>query len=127
MHRRDDSQYDSTRHATTDAAERNERTSTQENIAERVHRNYDTEVATDFTESLREKEKDSGEFQNLYGWLAVVLSLISFFIAPLFFAIAGIILGIIARNRDATILGYSAIAIAIVSLVVQLFIMPFVQ
>ena len=62
---------------------------------------------------------------NMMGWIGIVLSVLSFFMIPILFAGAGIILGIIARMREANTLGYTAIAVGIVSLVVRLFFVPF--
>lgn len=126
MHRRDEEKHDPFYRTTNETNEQNNMT---ESIAERVHRNYDEEVATEITEPILNKDTnaDSEQSNQLFGWIAVALSIISFFIAPLFFAIAGIILGVIARNRHSTLLGYSAIVLGIISIIVQLFVMPFVQ
>src|SRR5699024_12275671 len=47
--------------------------------------------------------------KNVFGWVALALGLIAFFIAPYLFGIAGIILGFFARAQGATLLGNSAI------------------
>jgi len=66
------------------------------------------------------------EVSNAYGWIAIALSAISFFLIPILFAAAGIILGFIARNREAPVLGNTAIVLGILSIIVRLFILPLI-
>lgn len=91
---------------------------------ERRDRTFLEETASEFTQPVREENRVD-EIQHAYGWIALALSIISFFFLPVLFAIAGIIVGIIARNRQSILLGYSAIVLGIISLIVQLFILPF--
>ncbi|MEI3606830.1 hypothetical protein SPD48_14090 [Pseudogracilibacillus sp. SE30717A] len=74
----------------------------------------------------RDNEDRHEEVQNMYGWIAIALSAISFFIIPILFAGAGIIVGFIARNREAPILGNTAIVIGVLSILVRLFILPLI-
>lgn len=91
---------------------------------------YKEETATEFTEdTIRDgpdRDRDRDEVNNVYGWIAIALSAISFFLIPILFAGAGIILGFIARNREAQILGNTAIVIGILSIIIRLFIMPLI-
>jgi len=91
---------------------------------DRNRRTFLEETASEFTEPVRNVERED-DVQHAYGWIALALSIISFFFLPVLFAIAGVILGIVARNRQSYILGYSAIVLGIISLIVQLFIMPY--
>lgn len=91
---------------------------------DRNRRKFLEETASEFTEPVRNVERED-DVQHAYGWIALALSIISFFFLPVLFAIAGVILGIVARNRQSYILGYSAIVLGIISLIVQLFIMPY--
>ncbi|MBD7935838.1 MULTISPECIES: DUF308 domain-containing protein [Cytobacillus] len=59
------------------------------------------------------------------GITALVLSILSLFIMPIFLGAAGIVLGIIANSKGARGFGTWAIGIGIVSLLVGIFIMPF--
>jgi len=74
---------------------------------------------------LNTRNDDHFATGSIMGWIGIALSVLSFFMIPILFAGAGIILGIIARMREANTLGYTAIAVGIVSLVVRLFITPF--
>lgn len=94
--------------------------------------NYDEEFASeavkedDIQDELMniEDRTDDPDLKNVYGWIGVALTLISFFIAPLIFAIVGIILGFVARRGNARILGNFAIGIGVVSILVRLFLLP---
>lgn len=72
------------------------------------------------------QEHNDQDVKNVYGWIAIALSVVSFFFVPILFAGAGVILGFIARNKDATILGNTAITIGVVSVLIRLFIMPLI-
>ncbi|MDY0408455.1 DUF4190 domain-containing protein [Virgibacillus soli] len=75
----------------------------------------------------RESRVDDGTNVNQsVGWVALALSIISFFWLPVIMGAAGIIVGIVARNRHAETLGNIAIGAGIVSIVLSLFIRPFV-
>lgn len=80
----------------------------------------------DFHLSLHGEEKDDPELKSVFGWIALFISFFSFIFAPYAFAIAGIILGFIARTRDAVLLGNTAIVVGILSIIVRLVIMPFI-
>lgn len=73
---------------------------------------------TIFTE--RSNEDDSlNIMESVYGWIAVVLSVLSFFIAPYVFAGAAIILGFFARTRERVMLGNIAIVVGIISIITR--------
>lgn len=74
----------------------------------------------------RSRDHDDPDVKNVYGWVAVALSVISFFFIPLLFAGAGIILGFVARTREAPILGNTAIVIGVLSIIIRLFILPLI-
>jgi hypothetical protein len=59
------------------------------------------------------------------GITALVVSIISLFMMPVFLGIVGIVLGFIARGRGARSLGSWAIGVGALSIVVGIFIMPF--
>jgi len=59
------------------------------------------------------------------GWAALIISILSLFVAPILFGAVGIVLGFIARRRGATGLGSWAIGIGAISIIVGMFILPF--
>lgn len=59
------------------------------------------------------------------GFAALILSILSLFVAPILFGAVGIVLGFIARRRGATRLGSWAIGIGAISIIVGMFILPF--
>lgn len=98
-----------------------------------------TEVAGEITpEEINQSRHSQDQRKEMYndeadldrhtwlGWLAVVLSVLAFFWMPLILGTAGIVLGIIARNRDLNVLGTTAIIVGLVVVVLRLFILPMV-
>lgn len=73
--------------------------------------------------TLQNKDAVTG---NGIGWLALALSIISLFVWPVILGAAGIIVGFIARRRGAEGLGAWAIGIGVVSIIIGIFIVPFV-
>lgn len=71
----------------------------------------DEETAEELTaddineESDPDDETQSGVTKSAVGWIAVILAAISFFIMPVIFGGAGVIVGFFARSRDAKTLG----------------------
>lgn len=59
------------------------------------------------------------------GFAALIVSILSLFVAPILFGAVGIVLGFIARRRGATGLGSWAIGIGAISIIVGMFILPF--
>ena len=72
------------------------------------------------------EESDDMDIKSVYGWSAIALSVLSFFIVPFLFAVLGIIVGFVARYNRALILGNTAIAIGALSIIVRLFILPLI-
>lgn len=87
------------------------------------------ETSTEFDPDLvadPEHVDDSNNLTGLVvGWLAIISSLIAFFLLPLFFAALGVIGGVIANLKDNASLGYTAITLAILAFIVRFFISPF--
>ncbi|KGX88896.1 DUF4190 domain-containing protein [Pontibacillus litoralis] len=75
--------------------------------------------------SERETSMES-DVQTGFGWVALVVSIVSFFVLPVVMGAAGIILGFISKRRGADTLGNVAIFVGIVSIVLSLFFAPFV-
>lgn len=59
------------------------------------------------------------------GFAALILSILSLFVAPVLFGAVGIVLGFVARRRGATGLGSWAIGIGAISIILGMFILPF--
>lgn len=73
------------------------------------------------------KDDDIGaQARSVPGWIALALSILSFFIMPIILGGAGIIVGFIARNRDSEWLGNTAIVAGAISILIALFVRPFV-
>lgn len=74
----------------------------------------------------REDEVDTGnQIGNIPGWIGLALAVLSFFMMPIIFGAAAIIIGFVARGRDATWLGNTSIALGVISIVVRLLLIPF--
>ena len=93
----------------------------------------DEEVAAELTEPAIENSKQMNPNReertnaiSSYGWIALALSVLSFFIMPILLGAAGIVLGFVARTRNAVLLGNTAIIIGATSIIIRLFIIPFV-
>ncbi|MBP3039649.1 DUF4190 domain-containing protein [Bacillaceae bacterium Marseille-Q3522] len=61
----------------------------------------------------------------VWGFCALAVSIISLFIMPVFLGIVGVILGFVARRRNASALGSWAIGIGVVAIILGIFVMPF--
>ncbi len=92
----------------------------------------DEEVASEITMDDRNDDRDFDRdnddlninAHSVTGWIGLALSIISFFMFPIVFGIVGIVLGFIARARDAQWLGNTAIAVGVISIILRLFIRP---
>lgn len=93
-------------------------------IDEVSERTFLEETSAEFTHPIEEDERQD-EVHHVYGWIGLALSIISFFFIPFLFSVAGIIVGIIARNRQSLALGYSAIIVGALSFIINLFMIPF--
>lgn len=87
-----------------------------------------TEITADDNQDTDQRSVDEETFQanSVMGWIALILSIASYFMMPVILGSAGIIVGFIARNRGAQTLGNTAIIAGIVSILITLFILPFV-
>ncbi|MBU5265909.1 YybS family protein [Virgibacillus proomii] len=88
----------------------------------------DEEFATEMTTDDYEPEvtDDEVDANTTFGWIGIALSIISFFVWPVIFGVAGIVLGFMSRGRGADALGNIAIAAGVISILIALFILPFV-
>jgi len=88
----------------------------------------DEEFSTEFTAndaiSSYEEDDETDESNNMIGWVAVALSILSLFMMPVLFGGAGIVVGFISRNRNAEWLGNTAIIVGVISILISLFFLP---
>lgn len=90
-----------------------------EEIAEEI-------TADDYDGPLSMEDDDATEVNSVYGWIGIALSVISFFMMPVILGAAGIILGFVSRSRGADALGNTAIAAGAISILITLFVIPFI-
>ena len=88
-------------------------------------RRLDEEIATEFNVE-EDTSRHQVEVSHAYGWVALVLSILSFFMFPIFLGAAGIVVGFMARNRHSEWLGNIAIAAGIISIILSFFLIPYV-
>lgn len=84
-------------------------------------------TADDVANQVADETEDRADQDatGMFGWLALALSVLAFFWMPIVLGAAGIILGIVARNRNAETLGNIAIAAGAIAIIARLFIAPF--
>lgn len=94
--------------------------------------NRDEETAQELTaddyHSRAEHKKetfDGAHVNKTVGWVALILSVASFFFMPIILGGAGIIAGFIAKSRDADTLGNTAIIAGAASIIITLFVLPY--
>lgn len=94
----------------------------------RLDKNYEEETAAEpvYEPNIESDRQNDQDLTSVFGWVAVALSALSFFMAPVLFAVAGIVVGFIARQRAAPVLGASAIGLAVISLIARFFIIPMI-
>lgn len=83
---------------------------------------------TNFDDQIEEAEQETqmqAEVNMTYGWIGLVLAVVSFFVWPLVMGVAGIVFGIISKTKGADTLGNAAITVSVISLLVSLFFVPF--
>lgn len=101
------------------------------NPTPRVRPDRDEEVARELSQLEMERYDDiedtKDQASSVPGWIAIVLSILSFFMMPIILGGAGIIVGFIARNRDSEWLGNTAIAAGVISILITLFVRPYVS
>ncbi|WP_170158442.1 hypothetical protein [Aquisalibacillus elongatus] len=97
---------------------------------------YDTEFSSETAtfnpneldkDKIKKEEKESRYEEHVdagWGWIALVVSLLSFFVWTLLFAVVGAIMGIYAKRRGADTLGNIAIGLALLAVAVRLFVFP---
>ncbi|WP_077621488.1 DUF4190 domain-containing protein [Sediminibacillus massiliensis] len=86
-------------------------------------------AANDFRKPMNTAEQETSmksEAKTGFGWVAVILAALSFFMMPVVLGAAAIIFGFISRNRGADTLGNTAIIAGAISIVLALFVAPFV-
>ncbi|TFB24820.1 DUF4190 domain-containing protein [Filobacillus milosensis] len=78
-------------------------------------------------DKIRKEEKETRFEEHVdagWGWIALVVSLLSFFVWTLLFAVVGAVMGIYAKRRGADTLGNIAIGLALLAVALRLFVFP---
>lgn len=101
---------------------------------------FEEEAATEITPIVRQEgNRDNKQVQHTeemqaqeegsatLGWTALILSIVSLFFLPVLTASVGIVTGFFAYRSGTRTLGIWAIAIGIFSIVISLFLVPFVR
>ena len=83
-------------------------------------------TADDYDGPLNVEDDNDTDVNSVYGWIGIALSVVSFFMMPVILGAAGIILGFISRSRGADALGNTAIVAGAISILISLFVIPFV-
>ncbi|PKR79005.1 hypothetical protein CEY16_04450 [Halalkalibacillus sediminis] len=81
------------------------------------------------SDKLRKEEKETRMEQHVdagWGWIALVMSLLAFFVWTFLFGVVGAIIGVYAKRRGANTLGNLAIGFALVAIAVRLFVYPLI-
>ncbi|WP_010531009.1 hypothetical protein [Lentibacillus jeotgali] len=97
-----------------------------DDIQSRRDEEYASEMTADDIDEPADSDEDGTEVNSAFGWIALALSIISYFMMPIILGGAGIILGFISRNRGADTLGNTAIIAGAISILITLFVLPFV-
>ncbi|WP_404453031.1 hypothetical protein LG329_02640 [Virgibacillus necropolis] len=83
-------------------------------------------TADDFDNRAEKDDSDVGsQVNSAVGWVALIVSIASFFFMPIILGGAGIIVGFIAKSRDADTLGNTAIIAGAASIIITLFVLPY--
>jgi hypothetical protein len=88
----------------------------------------DEEYATELAEPMGQLSRIDGiaePINRTWGWSALVVSILSLFIIPVYFGSAGVVLGIIAFFRGNRVLGGWSIAISLISIITSLVLVPY--
>ncbi|WP_280768467.1 hypothetical protein [Salipaludibacillus daqingensis] len=81
------------------------------------------ELSSDRTREQDEEAQSAGKGM---GALGIAFSILSLFILPILFALAGIVFGVLSARKGRQALGYTAVAISAFSLIMSFFFAPFV-
>lgn len=87
---------------------------------DRYRKRHDEEFAEEFAMDDADARHDD-DVISTYGWIGIVLSLLSFLVWPVFFGAVGIILGFVSRSKGADTLGNIAIGIGALSIILRIF------
>lgn len=95
---------------------------------DRIDSKRDEEYAAEMMAEDFSQEKDNTTEQpvTIYGWIALTLSALSFFMMPIVLGAAGIIVGFVSRSRGADTLGNIAIGAGAISILLSVFVLPFI-
>lgn len=105
----------------------------KEHFDQDVNSKRDVETAAEISpaeDRYRRSEKESGnnatDSGKMFGYIALILSVASFFFAPILVGAAGIVFGVLAKRKGADVLGNIALVVSILAIVISLFTAPYV-
>lgn len=79
----------------------------------------------DHAEQQTEMDAKDADENHGFGWFALALSVIAFFLLPFVLGAAGIVLGFMARQRNARTLGNVAIVVGLIAVFGRLLLVPY--
>ncbi|GGJ83199.1 hypothetical protein GCM10007063_02140 [Lentibacillus kapialis] len=97
-----------------------------EDTRSRRDEEFASEMTADDIDEPDYSDEDGTEVNSAFGWIALALSIISYFMMPIILGGAGIIMGFVSRNRGADTLGNTAIIAGAISILITLFVLPYV-
>ncbi|SDD19967.1 hypothetical protein SAMN05421663_107231 [Terribacillus halophilus] len=105
----------------------------KEQFDQDVKTKHDVETSAEISpaqDSYRRSEKEGGQQTTdtgkVFGYIALILSVASFFFAPILVGAAGIVFGVLAKRKGADTLGNIALIVSILAIVISLFTAPYV-
>ncbi|SNZ10904.1 hypothetical protein SAMN05421503_1900 [Terribacillus aidingensis] len=105
----------------------------KEKYEQDIHSKDDVETAAEISpaeNSYQRSAKTEGNQTTgsgkMFGYIALILSIASFFIAPILVGAAGIVFGVLAKRKGANALGNIALIVSIIAIVLSLFTAPYV-
>ena len=91
---------------------------------------YHEEIAAEMIRSpygrntKRVNDRETGNLSKLIGFVALFLSVLSFFIAPFICAVIAIVIGFVAQRNGEIVIGAWAIGISALSIILTIFVIP---
>ncbi|MFZ3578623.1 hypothetical protein [Virgibacillus sp. DJP39] len=84
-------------------------------------------TADDYNQNVNQQNNSEvgAHVNSMTGWIALILSIASFFFMPIILGGAGVIVGFVAKSKTADTLGNTAIIAGAISIILSLFVLPY--